>query len=196
MSKLVVHMSMSVDGFIAGPKPAPNNPLGDHGQTLHDWFFKNQKSDYNRYFDKEIRRTGAIIIGRVMYDESLPWWDGKGPLGDDTPCFVLTEKGSEPTKAGAIFTFVSDGIEKALELAKEVANGKDIGIGGGANTIQQYLKAGLVDELNIHLVPILLGGGTSLFGSLGGFVELEKVTTTDEPDVTHIAYRPKYIRLS
>lgn len=194
MSKLVVHMSMSLDGFIAGPNPAPDNPLGDHGPLLHDWFFENKENAYNRHFNEEVRRTGAIILGRVMYDESLPWWNGKGPLGDDTPCFVLTEKGSEPTEAGSMFTFVSGGIEEALELARKVAGGKDIGIAGGANTIQQYLKAGLVDELNIHIVPILLGGGTSLFGSLGKFLELEKTDVVDSQGATHIAYRPRYTK--
>jgi dihydrofolate reductase len=130
------------------------------------------------------------MIGRRMYDESQPWWHGSGPLGD-IPCFVLTKKGSEPQEAAEMFAFVTEGIEKALELAKAAAGGKELLINGGANTIQRYLKAGLVDVINIHLVPILLGSGTSLFGQLGKRIELEKVSVTDEPDATHLAYRVK-----
>lgn len=125
-----------------------------------------------------------------MYDESLPWWDGSGPLGDDKPCFVLTKKGTEPKEAGKMFTFVAGGIEKALEQARAAAGDEDILINGGADTIQQYLKAGLVDELHLHIVPMLLGGGTSLFGSLGEYLELEKVNVKDDKDVTHLMYRP------
>ena len=188
MGKVIVDISMSLDGFIAGPHPAPDNPLGDHGTRLHDWFFNDRDSDYNRTFDKTYKRAGAFIIGRVMYYESLPWWDGKGPAGDDTPCFVLTEKGSEPKEAGKMFTFVTSRIEEALELAKKAAGDKNVGISGGANTIQQYIKAGLVDELRIHLVPILLGGGTSLFGTLGAYIELKKAAVHDEADATHLVY--------
>jgi dihydrofolate reductase len=188
MSKLVVDISMSLDGFIAGPNAAPENPLGDGGNRLHAWYFENPE-------DSEIVKAlktnnGAVIIGRRMYDESLPWWEGSGPSGD-TPCFVLTKKGSEPQDAAKMFTFVTDGIEKALELAKAAAGGKDIHISGGAHTQQQYLKAGLVDEINIHLVPILLGSGTSLFSQLGRFIELEKVSVKDEPNATHLTYKVK-----
>ncbi len=187
MSKITVYMSMSLDGFIAGPNPGPDNPLGDGGLRLHDWYFKNPGEVPEA--QKSVKSdTGAIILGRTMYDESLPWWGGSGPLGD-IPCFVLTKKGSEPQDAAKMFTFVTDGIKKAFELAKAAAGSKDVLIHGGANTIQQYLKVGLVDELHIHLVPLLLGGGTSLFGSLGQDIELEKVNVKDEQDVTHLTYR-------
>jgi dihydrofolate reductase len=191
MSKLTVHMSMSLDGFIAGPNPAPNNPLGDGGLKLHDWYFKDPENKDNYEFERATTSdTGAIIMGRVMYNESLPWWEGSGPMGD-TPCFVLTEEGSEPEEAAKMFTFVTEGIEKALELATKAAGSKNVLINGGANTIQQYLKADLVDELTVHLVPILLGGGTSLFGSLGTYVEPEKVSVKDKTDVTHLTFRFK-----
>lgn len=192
MSKLIVHMSMSLDGFIAGPHPAPDNPLGDHGLRLHEWLFKDPASQYSSDFEKTLKSDiGAIILGRVMYDESLPWWNGSGPMGDDTPCFVLTEKGTEPKEAAKVFTFATDGIDKTLERAKEAAGNKHVLINGGANTIQQYIKAGLVDELHIHLVPILLGGGTNLFAALGTYIELEKVKVEDEKDATHLTYRFK-----
>lgn len=189
MSKLVVDISMSLDGLIAGPNAAPENPLGDGGLRLHDWYFKNP--DDNHEFARALKsNTGAIILGRRMYDESLPWWHGSGPLGD-IPCFVLTKKGSEPQEAAEMFTFVTEGIEKALELAKAAAGAKEVLINGGANTTQRYLKAGLVDVINIHLVPMLLGSGTSLFGELRKSIELEKVSVKDEPDATHLTYRVK-----
>lgn len=192
MSKVVVQMSMSVDGFIAGPNPAADNPLGTNGLRLHAWFYENPDKDPEdeKFAENLKNNTGAIIMGRVMYEESQPFWDGVGPFGN-TPCFVLTNKGKEPQDAGKVFTFVTDGIEKALELAKKTAGNKDILINGGANTIQQYIKAGLVEEMYIHLVPILLGGGTSLFGALGEFIELEKVKVTDEKAVTHLTFRFK-----
>jgi dihydrofolate reductase len=189
MSRVIVFMSMSVDGFIAGPTPAPNNPLGDHGPVLHDWIFAHsgRSQEVTRSFKKDI---GAIIMGHVMYEESLPWWNGTEPLGD-VPCFVLVKEGSEPENAASMFTFVTDGIEKALELARKSAGNKNVFINGGGNTIQQYIKADLVDELTIHLVPVILGGGTSLFGSLGEYIELDKESVSDEMAVTHLKYRIK-----
>jgi len=190
MTKLLVQMSMSLDGYIAGPNPAPQNPLGDHGLHLHEWY----ESPGDHDFGKDIEgNTGAVIMGSVMYYESLPWWNGTGPLGDGVPCFVLAEKDRQPEEAAKVFTFVSDGIEEALRLAKEAAGDKDVLINGGANTIQQYIKAGLVDEMYIHIIPILLGGGTSLFGALGEYVELEKVSVSDESEVTHLTYRFKHV---
>ncbi len=185
-------MSMSVDGFIAGPNPSSDNPLGTNGLRLHDWFYENPDKDPEdeKFAEALKNNTGAIIMGRTMYDESQPFWDGVGPFGE-VPCFVLTKKGDKPQNT-KVFTFVSEGIEKALELAKKTAGSKDILINGGANTIQQYLKAGLVNEMYIHLVPILLGKGTSLFGELGEFIELEKVKVTDEKAVTHLSFRLKY----
>lgn len=188
MTQLITQMSMSLDGFIAGPNPAPDNPLGDNGLELHEWY----ESPGSHDFGKDVEgNTGAIIMGSTMYYESLPWWHGTGPLGDSVPCFVLTEEGHEPKDADSVFTFVTGGIEEALERAKAVAGAKDVLINGGANTIQQYLKAGLIDEMYIHIIPILLGGGTSLFGALGEYIELEKLRVTDEKEVTHMVYRFK-----
>ena len=188
MGKLITQMSISLDGFIAGPHPAPDNPLGDNGLRLHEWYDLPGNHD----FGKDIEgNTGAIIMGSTMYYESLPWWHGTGPLGDDVPCLVLTEKGREPKDAAKVFTFVSDGIVEALRRAKTLAGDKDVLINGGANTIQQYVKAKLIDEMYIHVVPILLGGGTSLFGALGEYIELEKLRVADEKEVTHMVYRFK-----
>jgi dihydrofolate reductase len=185
-------MSMSLDGFITGPNPAPDNPLGTNGQHLHDWFFENPDSAYNRNLDDFMKnKLGAIIMGRVMYEESIPQWNGTGPAGDGVPCFVLTEKGAEPPEAAKVFTFVTGGIKEALSEAKAVSDGKDILINGGADTIRQFIKAGLADSLHIHLVPILLGGGTSFFHTFGEYVKLEKTEVIDEDYATHMAYKLK-----
>lgn len=188
MTKVKSHISMSVDGFVAGPDASQDNPVGTNGLKLHNWIFDNPEGK-NISSDALKRDTGAAIIGYNMYYEAIPHWDGTGPLGDDIPCFVLTEKDKVPRNAPKAFTFVTDGIESALTQAKAAAGDKDVWIGGGANTIQQYLKAGLLDELELHVVPILLGGGTSMFGELGEFMELHKVEVKDEPGVTHFTYR-------
>ncbi len=188
MSKVVVDMSMSLDGFIAGPNDTPEEGLGKGGERLHEWFINDPEALEKAFGDVE-KKTGAVIMGRRTYDNSIKWWGDKGPVGD-VPCFVLTKKGTEPESYSKIFTFVNNGIESALELAKKAAGGQEIGI-AGANTIQQYLKAGLVDEIILHVVPLLLGGGKSLFGTLGKDLKLEKVSVSDDENVTHLTYRFK-----
>jgi len=190
MGKVKARMSISIDGFVAGPNASQDNPLGTNGLKLHDWMFDNPKQE-NALFPELKETTGAAIIGYHMYYEAIPHWGGTGPLGDDPPCFVLTREDKVPENAPAAFTFVTDGIESALEKARTVAGNKDVWIGGGANAIQQYLKAGLLDELKLDVVPVLLGGGTSMFGEIGKFMEVEKVEVSDEPDVTHFTCRFK-----
>jgi dihydrofolate reductase len=190
MGKVLAQMSMSLDGFVTGPDPSQNNPLGTNGERLHDWIFANPDGENTQAIALK-KTTGAAIIGYNMYFEAIPYWEGTGPLGDEIPTFVLTEKDTAPQDAPAVFTFVTDGIESALEKAQVVAGDKDVWIGGGANTIRQYLKANLLDELHIHLISLLLGGGTSLFGSLNEYIELEKISVQDEPGVTHLIYRRK-----
>lgn len=189
MTKVKAHMSMSVDGFVSGPDPSQDNPLGTNGERLHDWIFANPAAAGDAHPDALKKTTGAAIIGYNMYYEAIPHWGGTGPLGDDIPCFVLTTADNVPQDAPSAFTFVTDGIESALQKAKAVAGSKDVWIGGGANTIQQYIKASLLDELKLHVVPLLLGGGTSMFGQLGQFIELEKVNVKDEQGVTHFVFR-------
>ncbi|HEU5122363.1 MAG TPA: dihydrofolate reductase family protein [Candidatus Saccharimonadales bacterium] len=189
MTQVRSHMSMSVDGFVAGPDASQDNPLGTNGLKLHDWIFNNPDKAGRAHPDTLKKETGAAIIGYNMYFEAIPHWGGTGPLGDDIPCFVLTEANKVPENAPAAFTFVTDGIENALEQAKAAAGDKDVWIGGGAATIQQYIKAGLLDEFELHIVPILLGRGTPMFGELGKFIELEKAEVRDEPDVTHFLFR-------
>lgn len=192
MSKVKARMSVSIDGFVAGPNASQDNPLGTNGLRLHDWIFDNPNQE-NILLPEFKETTGAAIIGYNMYYEAIPHWGGTGPFGDDIPCFVLTQQDKVPESAPAVFTFVTDGIESALEKARAVAGSKDVWVGGGANAIQQYIKAGLLDELRLDIVPVLLGGGTSMFGELGAFVEVEKAEVTDEPAVIHCTYRFKKV---
>lgn len=148
MAKVKSHISMSTDGFVAGPDASQDNPLGTNGLKLHDWMIDNPDI-VNWGIDKMKQTTGAVIIGYNMYYEAIPHWDGSGALGDDVPTFVLTKPQDVPKDAPKVFTFVTDGIESALEQAKKAAGDKDVWIGGGANTIQQYIKAGLLDEPNV-----------------------------------------------
>jgi len=190
MSKVKARMSMSVDGFVAGPDASQDNPLGTNGLKLHDWIFDNPNQE-NILLPGIKENTGAAIIGYHMYYEAIPHWGGTGPLGDDIPCFVLTHEDKVPENAPAAFTFVTDGIESALEKARAVAGDKDVWVGGGAHAIQQYIQAQLLDELKLDIVPILLGGGTSMFGELGRFMEVEKLEVHDEANVTHFTYHFK-----
>lgn len=190
MGKVVAQISMSLDGFIAGPDASQENPIGTNGDKLHEWIFDNPERE-NAFASSLKKSAGAAIIGYNMYYEAIPHWGGTGALGPDIPNFVLTEAGKVPEDASKVFTFVTEGIESALEQAQAAANGKDVWVGGGGKTIQQYLKAGLLDELHIHLVPVLLGGGTTLFGKLGKFIDLKKVEVKDEPHATHFIFRFK-----
>ncbi len=214
MSKLRFNITMSLDGYVAGPKQSVKNPLGEGGDHLHDWALK-LKSFREMHGDGGggggemgtnddiVRETfadlGATIMGRNMFgggpgpwgkDPWNGWWGNNPPF--HTPVFVLTHHAREPLamQGGTTFTFVTDGIESALEQARKAAGGKDVALGGGANVAQQYLAAGLIDEMEIHVVPLLLGGGARLFDDLGGLdVRLEPVRTVEGPGVTHLKYR-------
>ena len=212
MGKIVAEISMSLDGFIAGPKPTIKDPLGIGGEQLHEWAFKlkamrqphgmpgGETGPENDYLKESWDREGAVIMGRKMFSggdgpwENDPkadgWWGDNPPF--HVPVFVLTHHKRDKLnkKGGTSFTFVTDGIESALKQAKAAAGDKDVAIGGGANAIQQYLKAGLLDELEIHLVPVLLKGGTRFLENLGNS-KLEKVKVTDFPSVTHLKFHPK-----
>jgi dihydrofolate reductase len=177
-------MSMSLDGYIAAPNDDPGQGLGEDGMRLHNWAFDDPSVLDEFYGDVEAT-TGAIILGRRTYDNSLPNWGDGGPAGD-IPCFVLTH--TPPASAAPIFTFVTDGIESALAKARAVAGDKRVGL-MGADVPRQYLAAGLVDELRIHVVNVLLGGGRRLFETLPGRVELEQTKVSDTAGVTHIDYR-------
>jgi len=209
MGKVFADISMSLDGFIAGPKPTLKDPLGQGGEQLHEWIIKleawrkphglpgGEAGPDGKIIEESFTRTGAVIMGRKMFSggegpwEKDPkadgWWGENPPF--HVPVFVLTHHPRETVKkqGGTTFTFVTDGIESALSQAETAAGDKDVSIAGGANAIQQFIKAGLLDELQIHIVPILLGGGTPLFANLGG-AKLEKTRVIDSPFVTHLKY--------
>jgi dihydrofolate reductase len=211
MAKLKFDVTISLDGFIAGPNPSEEHPLGEGGDQLHEWAFKlaawrephglegGEVNASTEVVAKSLENVGATVMGRNMFGGGPgPWgadpWDGW--WGDDppfhTPVFVLTHHEREPLEkeGGTTFTFVTDGIESALAQAKEAGGGKDVSLGGGAAVIQQYLAAGLVDELQLTVVPVLLGGGTRLFDNIAGAtIRLEPVRVIETPDVTHLKYR-------
>jgi dihydrofolate reductase len=203
MSKVTAEMSMSLDGFVAGPNDGIDNGLGDGGEKLHEWVVQlrswrqahghegGETGPDDDRFAASVDATGAIVMGRRMFDH------GEGPWGDEPPfhepVFVLTHRPRDPlVKAGGTtFTFVGDGIESALEQATAAADGKDVAVAGG-QTIQQFVEAGLLDEIEIHLIPIFLGGGVRLFDfdpSVAEKIEFEPIHAIDSPGVTHLRFR-------
>jgi dihydrofolate reductase len=210
MSKVRVHISISLDGYVAGPDQSQEEPLGRGGEALHDWLvaLKAWREPAGMHGGEEnasspvVRdshaNVGAEIMGRGKFGPATrgPWGDEpwQGWWGDHPPfhkpVFVITTHPRAPlTLADTTFTFVTDGIESALAQATEAAGDKDVFIGGGADVINQYLAAGLVDELELHVVPILLGGGARLFEGVGPDVKLELLRVVDAPNVTHLKYR-------
>jgi dihydrofolate reductase len=202
MSQVFVDISMSLDGFIAGPNGGPQNPLGDGGSRLHQWMYDveswrqrqsftgGQTNQDDEVVKESFARTGAYVIGSRMFGEGEVAWPDPPPFR--APVFVLTHHAREPwvRQGGTTFTFVTDGIESALEQARAAARDKDIRIAGGANIVRQCIEAGLIDELQIHLAPLLLGDGIRLFEHTGQeHVQLESTQVIDSPKVTHLRYR-------
>ena len=184
MGKVVIDMSMSLDGYIAAPNDTPEQGLGEDGMRLHNWMF-DDPSVFERVFGDLTENTGAVIMGRRSYDNSIEAWGGKGPLGD-VPCLVVTHRAVEG--ADPLFTFVTDGIERALAKAQEAAGDKTIGL-MGANLDQQFLEAGLVDEIRIHVVDVLLGGGRRLFDTLPERIDLDLTGLSQTGSIAHLDYR-------
>ena len=209
MTKVRVHISVSADGYVAGPNQSLENPLGEGGESLHAWVFPlkawrephgmegGEVNASTAVVEESIAKVGAEIMGRGKFGGGPgPWGEApwRGWWGEEPPfhmpVFVLTHHEREPlTLADTTFTFVTDGIEAALEQAKEAAAGKDVAVGGGADVVDQYLAAGLVDHLELHVAPVLLGGGARLFEGVGPGVTLEQVRVVEAPGVTHLAYR-------
>ena len=198
MGKVVVDITMSLDGFVAGPNDSPELGLGEGGERLHEWVYEleswraphglegGERNRDSELLAEAFERTGAIVVGRRMFDNARDWGD-EPPF--HMPVFVLTHEAREPLeKKGTTFTFVS-GVERALELAKAAAGDRDVGIGGGASTIQQFLRAGLVDELMVHVAPLILGGGRRLFDDPEGRIELEQTEVIESPRVAHVRFR-------
>jgi dihydrofolate reductase len=183
MGNVVIDMSMSLDGYIAAPNDTPEQGLGEDGMRLHNWAF-DDPAVFERVFGNLVEETGAVIMGRRSFDNSIEAWGGKGPLGE-VPCFVVTHRPLTPPDP--VFT-ITDGIEAALAQARKAAGDKRIGL-MGANIDQQFLAADLVDEIRIHVVDVLLGGGRRLFDVLPQRVELEQTGLSQTGGVTHLEYR-------
>jgi dihydrofolate reductase len=211
MSRLRFEISVSLDGYVAGPNPSEEEPLGEGGEQLHEWALKlaawrephgregGEVNASSPLMEEALTRSGAVLMGRNMFgggpgpwgeEPWNGWWGDEPPF--HVPVFVLTHHDREPheMEGGTTFTFVGDGIESALAQARQAAGEKDISIGGGADVGRQYLAAGLVDELQLNVAPVLLGGGTRLFeGGAGAGLKLEPTLVVETPDVTHLRYR-------
>ena len=189
LGKVTCDISMSLDGFIAGPNVRVGNGMGDDGDRLHAWMFGGNTETDDAIVAGKNASPGAILIGKRMFDVGFEPWGDPPPFGK--PVFIVTHEAREPLpmQGGTTYTFVTKGIEAALELAREAAGDKDVGIWGGANIIQEYLKAGLLDEMQIHVVPVLFGDGTRLFEDLGDRrIELKRTSTIDTPGATHLRF--------
>jgi dihydrofolate reductase len=210
MAQLKVDISMSLDGFVAGPNPTLERPLGDGGEALHEWALAlaswrephglpgGETNASTQFVEESLDATGAVVMGRRMFSGGEgPWEDDRnadGWWGDEppfhVPVFVLTHHAREPVtkEGGTSFIFVTDGFEAALEEGRAAAEDKDVFVGGGASVVQQYLEAGLLDEVQINVAPVLLGGGTRLFEGLRPQA-LEITRVIEAPPVTHLRYR-------
>jgi len=210
VGKVVVDISMSLDGFVAGPNPTLEEPLGKKGEELHEWVVRTnywrerhgleggEEDEDSEVIREAFSSVGASVMGRKMFSggsgpwesdpRSMGWWGDEPPF--HTPVFVLTHHAREPEEmeGGTTFFFVTDGIEAAIEQVRAAAGEGNVAIGGGANAIQQALAAGLVDELQVHVAPILLGGGTRLFGEGADPIRLEATRVLASPRATHVKF--------
>jgi dihydrofolate reductase len=196
MSQVVLDITMSLDGFVAGPGDRPGTGLGEGGEVLHYWVFGGPWTYADEHpmeptgADKEalesaIAGGGAAVVGRRMY-ELAGAWGGTSPFGN--PCVVVTHRVEDAPDPASGFEFVS-GVEAAVSRARAIAGEKDVSVGGGASICQQALAAGLVDQLNIHIAPVILGAGRSLFGELGTRLHLERTRVLESPYATHLSFR-------
>jgi dihydrofolate reductase len=211
MGKVRCDISVSLDGFVAGPNQSLEQPLGEGGERLHEWAVASESwrerhgreggaaNRDSEVVQESIDSTGAVVMGRNMFGGGEGAWGDdpwEGWWGDDppfhVPVFVLTHHARQPLtkQGGTTFTFVTEGVEAAAEQARAAAGGKDVLVAGGGSAVQQHLAAGLLDELQIHLVPVLLGGGARLLDNVGDDrPELECTRVIESPTVTHLRYR-------
>ena len=204
MTKIFFDVGLSLDGFLAGDNRGPDNPLGDRGTTIHEWMFRQkafhrthgmeggeEEGPDGKRIEEVFARTGAWIMGKRMFEEGEKHWP------EDlfkAHVYVLTHEKREPwvQKGATTFYFINDGIESALEKAKKSAGKKDVRISGGANTIQQYMNAGLIEEFTIHTAPVILGSGIHLLNGLDrDKYDIEISEVIPSKTVTHSTYRLK-----
>jgi dihydrofolate reductase len=211
MTQLRANLSISLDGFLAGPNASEEHPLGEGGMQLHEWAFAlaawrephgrdgGEVNASTAVVERSQANVGAVLMGRGMFgggpgpwgDEPWEgWWGEDPPFG--RPVFVVTNHAREPLvrNGGTTFHFVTDGVESAYAQAREAAGDGDVSLAGGADVTQQALRAGLLDELTLSVVPVLLAGGTRLLDNLGADLRLEQADVVQAPGVTHLSYRP------
>lgn len=191
MGSVIFDISMSLDGLVTAANRTAEEPLGRGGERLHEWVFGGDERDRQVLTDGGAG-TGAVICGRRTYDDSVPWWGADGPSGSArVPVFVVTHAEPDDAPEGGVYSFVTGGIERALEDAKAAAGNKNVTVMGGAQTGQQYLRAGLVDELSIHLVPVLFVDGVRMFDDLGSnHIQLERTGDAIQTNTAiHLRYR-------
>jgi dihydrofolate reductase len=211
MGKVVLDISMSLDGFVAGPNPTLEQPLGQGGEQLHEWIVGlaawrerhglagGGSNPSSEVVDEGLAGTGTVVMGRRMFSGGEgPWEDdpkADGWWGDEppfrVPVFVVTHHAREPVskQGGTTFTFVTDGVEAAIEQAQAAAGDRNVLVAGGAAVAQQLLRAGLLHEIQINLVPVLLGAGTRLFENAPPDVQVVQTRVVEAPMVTHLRYR-------
>jgi len=210
MSKLRFNIAISLDGYVAGPSQSEENPIGIGGMQLHEWLFPlaafreihgeegGEVNASSQVVEGWFENVGAAIMGRNMFgpvrgpwgeDPWQGWWGEEPPF--QVPVFVLTHHPREPLEmqGGTTFHFVADGIEAALERAGEAAGGEDVSLAGGASVARQYLAAGLIDEMELSVAPVLLGDGERLLDGLGADLKLEQLRAVEAPGVAHLKYR-------
>jgi dihydrofolate reductase len=189
MGRVIYDMSVSLDGFVAATGRTPDEPLGSGGEVLHEWAMGANEADAEAVA-ASAGALGAIVAGRRTYDDSIRWWGADGPTGSRRlPLFVVTHRTPTDAPANSVYTFVTDGPEAALEKARAAAGDADIAIMGGPDLGRQYLAMGLVDEIGVHVVPVLFGSGTPMFGDLARHLRLEAVEVIPAPSATHLRYR-------
>jgi dihydrofolate reductase len=188
VGKVIFDISMSLDSFVTESGIRADEPMGPGGQKLHAW--ANESEDPRDRAELDVGGLGAMIAGRRTYHTSVPWWQSDGPTGKArVPLFVVTHAAPKSSPANGVYTFVTGGIVEALDQTRAVARDADISIMGGAGIGRQYIAAGLVDQLGIHLVPVLFGSGTKMFdGPLDRHVHLALVGSTSTTAASHLRY--------
>lgn len=187
MGRVVFDISLSLDGYVTAAPQTADAPLGPGGEQLHGWLVDRD------YLERAIADLGAVVAGRTTYDHSVPGWQADGPSGDARrPVFVVTHQppDADSVPDGGVYTFVTDGIESAIEQAQQAADGRTVTVMGGADLGRQCIAAGLVDEISLHVAPLLFGSGTAMFEGLDvGHVQLELLDCLASPESVHLRYR-------
>jgi dihydrofolate reductase len=191
VSSVSYDIHMSLDGYVRARNPTPDEPLGQGGEVLHAYAFDGSDPAGLALMERGVGTLGALISGRRNYDDSLRWWGPDGPTGAERrlPLVVVTHDTPSDVPADGVYHFVTTGIEDALARARELAGGKRVSVMGGPDVATQFLEAGLVDEVSIHVVPYLFGGGTGLVGALPAHIALEPVEQITTSGATHLRYR-------